>query len=102
MHLAGGEVEREVFEREQLLALGVDMCTPEQAPDPGQQLVQGEGLGQVVVRAGVEAVDLVTHLVTRRQQQDGHTVTTASEMGEESEAVELGIITSSTIRSAAK
>ena len=35
----------------------------EQGPDPGQQLVEGEGLGQVVVGAGVEAGDPVGHLV---------------------------------------
>ena len=41
-------------------------------PQPGQQLVHAERLGQVVVGAGVERLDLVVLVLADRQDDDGH------------------------------
>jgi hypothetical protein len=41
-----------------------------QGPDAGQQLLEREGLGQVVVRAGVEGDYLVLQVVAGGQHQD--------------------------------
>ncbi len=37
---------------------------------PGDQLVKGEGLGQIIVRSRPEALDPVVHLAQRRQEKD--------------------------------
>ena len=42
----------------------------QQRPDPRQELLEGERLGEVVVRARVEARDPVGHAVPRGQHQD--------------------------------
>ncbi len=41
-------------------------------PYPGQQLGDAKGLGEVVVRAGIERLDLVLLLDARRQHDDRH------------------------------
>ena len=45
-------------------------AAPHQRPQPGEQLGEGERLGQVVVGAAVEAGDPVGDRVARGQQQD--------------------------------
>jgi hypothetical protein len=46
----------------------------QQRPEPGKQLVEGERLGEVVVGAGVEALDPVAHGVTCGEHQDRQVV----------------------------
>ena len=46
----------------------------QQRPQPGEQLLQRERLGEVVVRAGVEALDPVADRVPRGEHEDGEVV----------------------------
>src|SRR5678816_2254857 len=48
--------------------------------DRGNELVHAEGLGDVVVGAGIETADLVGLLRARRQHDDGHERTEAPEL----------------------
>ena len=41
-------------------------------PDAGQQFLDGEGLGHVVVRAHVQPHDLVAHVILGGEHDDGH------------------------------
>jgi hypothetical protein len=45
---------------------------PQQGPQPGEQLGEGERLGQVVVGPGVEAVDAIADRVARGEHDDRH------------------------------
>ena len=45
-------------------------AAPDRGPQPGQELVHAEGLGDVVVGAGVERLDLVRGVGARRQHDD--------------------------------
>ena len=65
--LPGDRVEGEVGEAEHLA--GVLGPPPEQGPQAGQQFGQGERLDQVVVGAGVEALDPVVDGVPGGQHQ---------------------------------
>ncbi len=55
--LAGDRVEAQVGEPKDLA--GVLGPAPEEGPQAGQELGQGEGLDQVVVGTGIEALDPV-------------------------------------------
>ena len=44
---------------------------PEHGPDPGQQLAHVKGLGQIVVRPGVQPPDAVLQLGFGGEQQNG-------------------------------
>ena len=59
-------------------------------PDPGQQFGQPEGLGDVVVRAGIEAADHVLLGVRPGQHDDRHAPAVAPELGAEVAAVGIG------------
>jgi len=61
-------VEPEVGEAQLPLLARVGLPPPEADPDPGQQLVEGERLDQVVVGAGVEPDHPVGDGVAGRQQ----------------------------------
>ena len=60
---------------------------PEQRLDAAHQLAQPERLGQVVVRAELQADDLVHLLVARGQEQDGRLGSRAAQAPEHLEAV---------------
>ena len=81
-------VQRERAVAEHLEALGA--AAPLQRPHAGQQLVEPERLGEVVVRAGVEAADHVLHRVARGEHQDGRVAPLAAELRRHLEAVLLG------------
>ena len=51
--------------------VGCDPAAPQQRPDPGDNLCEREGLGQVVVRAAVQACHPPVDRVTSRQHQHG-------------------------------
>ena len=55
--------------------------------DTGDELRQGEGLGQVVVRPGIEAVHALVDFAARGQQQDGHRVAPFAQLAKDAEAV---------------
>ena len=61
----------------------------ERDANPRQQLLDGEGLGDVVVRTRVEARDLVHHGVPRGEHDDGRRLL-AADAAEDLHAVELG------------
>jgi hypothetical protein len=61
-----------------------------QRPDAGQQLVEAEGLGQVVVGAGVEPAHHVLGGVTRGEHEDRRGPALAAQLGGHLEAVLLG------------
>ena len=44
---------------------------PQQGAQPGQQLLEVEGLGEIVVGAGIEALDTVVNGAARGQHEDG-------------------------------
>ena len=57
-----------------LVAVGVRHDPAQQRAQPGQQLLQGERLGEVVVGAGVETLDPVADGVAGGEHQDRHVV----------------------------
>ena len=67
-HLARGRVEGEGPHPEHRSAL--PLPAPQERPHPGEQLVERERLGQVVVGAEVEASHAVGDAVARGQEQD--------------------------------
>ena len=60
----------------------------QQRPQPGQQLLQRERLGQVVVGAGVEALDPVADGVAGGEHQDGYVVAGGAQRAGGLDAVE--------------
>ena len=68
----GREVDPEVRRLDHGLLVGRRVGAAQGGPQPGQQLVHAEGLGQVVVGAEVEGGDLVGLGLPHRQHDDGH------------------------------
>ena len=66
----------------------VAVGAPQQGLDAAHQLAQAEGLGQVVVRAQLQADDLVHLLVARGQEQDRRLVARAAQPAQHLEAVD--------------
>ena len=60
----------------------------QQRPHPGQQFLERERLGQVVVGAGIEAGHPLGHRVARGQHQDRQVVAGAAELTADFEAVQ--------------
>lgn len=54
--------------------LGLWTCAPEDGVDPGLQFVEGEGLGQIVVRTRVEARASCVDRVLCREENDGRRI----------------------------
>src|SRR5207245_1684868 len=65
---AGRRVERQIG-HSQHRRLG-DARPTEQGPDAREQLVEGEGLGEVIIRTGAETAHAVGDAVARGQHQD--------------------------------
>ena len=63
--------EREVGEAQDFGTAGRRVA-PEERADAGQQLLKGEGLDEVVVRAGIQTLHAVAHIVARGQHEHGH------------------------------
>ena len=89
--LVGVVVEGEVGEGQPAVG-GVDLGPgpAQHGSDPGDDLAQAEGLGDVVVCAGREAAHLVLGRVAGRQEQDGYAVALTSQPGQHREPVEPG------------
>ena len=58
--------------------------------DAGQQLGEGEWLGQVIVAAGLEALDAVVHGGLGAEDEDGDAGAFGPELLDEAQAVEFG------------
>jgi hypothetical protein len=65
----------------------MDLVAPEQRPDTRDQHVEVERLGQVVVRAGVEAPNLVRGGIPGRQHQDRHEAAAGAERRADAPAI---------------
>ena len=87
-HPMGSEVEPEVTDREDLGTAHV--ASPRQGMQPGQQLVEGERLDQVVVRAGAEARDPVAYGAECGQHQDRRPVVDRPDPAAHLEPVDVG------------
>ena len=87
MHLVRLGVEREVGVAQHL---GAAVDAPQQGAQPRPQLAQREGLDQVVVRAGVEALDTVVDRVARGEHQHRGAVAGLAHAPADLEAVEAG------------
>src|SRR2546428_3683724 len=66
------QVRRDLAQVECRLAGAGPGCIAQRHGEAGEQLADGEGLGDIVVRAGVERFDLRALLRARRQHQDRH------------------------------
>ena len=73
--VAARHVHREVGEGQHLaVAVGVGHHAAQQRAQPGEQLLEREGLGEVVVGPGVEALDPVADRVAGGEHQDRYVV----------------------------
>jgi len=82
------EVDGEIAhldERCRCLAAAATHC-----PDAGEQLVEAEGLREVVIRAGIEPGDLVAGLAQRREHDDREVAAAAPQGAADLLSVELG------------
>jgi hypothetical protein len=84
-------VELEVGELQPGRGLGGIAPGPAQdGPDPGDDLLQAERLGHVVVAAQGQAPDLVLHRVPRGQEDDGDAGAAAPQPPDDVEPVHVG------------
>ena len=93
-HLAALDVEGDPLDNDGLALGGLGFSfrrlpALERDANPRQQLLDGEGFGDVVVRSRVEAGDLVHHGVSRGEHDDGRRLL-AADTAEDLHAVELG------------
>src|SRR5260370_27011608 len=66
---------------------GFRAAATEQGPDPGEELREAERLGDIVVRAGVEADHRVHLIGTRREDQDRHRLAFGAQAAADFQAV---------------
>lgn len=86
--LKGSPVQGDVAHRQ--AGGGLVGLLPGHGPDAGQQLLAGEGFGQVVIGPAVQAQHLVLHLRLGRQQQHRQAVSPLAELAQHVNAVHLG------------
>jgi hypothetical protein len=87
-HLASAGVELEVGEAQEVhSAVVLVAAAAEQGADSREQLLERERLRQVVVRAGIEALDPVLDLRPRREHQDGQAAASPADRAADLEAV---------------
>src|SRR6185503_11899101 len=78
-HRAGAQVHLEVRDAVSVGCEG-QRSPPRQRLQPRDQLLEGERLGEVVVRADLETTDSVVHCIERRQHQDGRRDVVAAQL----------------------
>ena len=61
---------------------------PDRDPQPGQQLLHGKGLGQIIIRPGIQGLDLVLVLAPGADHDDGH-VGPASDLADHADPVHV-------------
>ena len=86
-HAAGARVEPHRADNE--VARGVARSAAEQRAQSGQHFLHVEGLGDIVVGAGVDALDLLAPAIPRGQDEDGHRASRLAPRFEDREAVAL-------------
>ncbi len=91
MEGAGGGVQPEVGEGQPLEGGRLPLALPPgEGAQTGQQLLRGEGLGHVVVRAAVQPLHLVRHPRPGGEHQDGQGIPLLPEGAAHPEAVQPG------------
>src|SRR6478672_442068 len=65
-------------------------AAPDESAEPREELAEVEGLGEIVVGAGVEAGDLVVDGIARREHEDGHVDAFSSDLSADLETVHFG------------
>jgi hypothetical protein len=86
---AAAEVEDKVFDGEFVGVPGLDAAAAECA-EAGEEFLEGERLGEVVVGSGVEATDAILNAVEGGEKEDGCVDTVAPESAADFEAVDRG------------
>ena len=87
--LVGLEIENEVGHL-QPVGMAVLLLPPHERPQPGEELFEGERLGQVIVGASVEAGDAVMDLTARGEHDDRRLNAVLAEPAADLHAVLLG------------
>ncbi len=87
--LVRDRVQHEVAEAQNLRGVAVVAGATEQRPQPGLQLTQGERFDEVVIGAGLEAVDAVVDRVAGGQHQDRRAVARGAHPAAHLETVDL-------------
>ena len=82
----GVEAKRSAFD----LVAGVPGGAPEQRPQPRQHFLHVEGLGDIIVGAGIHARNLVAPPLARGEDQHRHFAVVAPPLLEHAQAVLLG------------
>ncbi len=72
------------------LALGMAGAAPQERPNPGENLFDVEGLGDVIVGAGVDTGDLVAPAIARGKDQNRHPPVVATPVFKHADAVHFG------------
>ncbi len=85
VRLARVDVEGQIGEAEDLARA---RRSPQKGAHAGEELVEGERLGEVVVGAGIEAGDAVRDEVAHREHQDGGRIAVGAEPPAHLEAVD--------------
>ncbi len=86
--LAGGGVKTEIGDAQDGGA--VVGAAPGEGADAGEQLLQLEGFGQIIVGAGVEALDAFVDFAAGGEEQDGSELAAVAQLAEDAEAIAAG------------
>src|SRR5581483_394442 len=86
---AGEQIQLEIADREAVGLGGVGGAADERL-DAGEQFGEGEGFGEVIVAAGLEAFDAVVHGGLGAEDDHRHAEALLAQTLDEAEAVELG------------
>ena len=86
-HASGSRIEAHRAAVE--LALGMAGGTPQQRPNTGEHFLEVKRLRHVIVRPGIEALDLVAPAIPRGEDQDGHGAAGSTPRLEHGESVHL-------------
>ena len=89
LDLTGDRVEGEVLERHHFgIGVQIGRGATQKCTQPGKQLFQSEGLGQVVVRSGIEAGDSLADRIAGGEHEDGQVVAGTTKTTAHFESVE--------------
>src|SRR6187397_1320644 len=88
VHATARRVQHEVAGRKDRRTL--TGTSPDQGPNPRHELREGERLDEVIVGAGVQALDAVADVVASGEHEDGRPSAPGTELATNGEAVELG------------
>ncbi|TPW17509.1 MAG: prephenate dehydrogenase [bacterium] len=90
LHLVLPEIHRDLAELVRLGGIVSPVAAAQQGLDPGHELEEAERLGDVVVRAELQAQDLVDFLPARGEHDDRQLVAVGADLAADVEAAHLG------------